>query len=132
MTRAVFRKGQFLFSKEGVTQGDPLAMVAYGLGILPLILELRTAHPSVTHLWYADDAWVGGTFGGIRQHLVDLMVRGLPRGYFPELIKSILVVSPWNVPRLEAFFRGYGLQFVTGSRYLGSFVGSKAAHNSCL
>ena len=53
----------FLYSKEVVTQGDPLAMVAYGMGTLPLIRELRKAHPGVTHPWYADDADVGGTFG---------------------------------------------------------------------
>ena len=29
--------GHFLFIKEGVTQGDPLAMVEYGMGILPLV-----------------------------------------------------------------------------------------------
>ena len=29
--------GHFLYSKEGVTQGDTLTMVAYGMGILPLI-----------------------------------------------------------------------------------------------
>ena len=46
--------GHFLYSKEEVTQGDPLAMVEYGLGILPLIYELRTDHPSVTQPWYAD------------------------------------------------------------------------------
>ena len=57
------------------------------------------------------------------------MVRGPPCGYFPEMTKSILVVSPWNVPRAEAFFRGYGLEIVTGSRYIGGFMWSKAAQD---
>ena len=35
--RAGYEMGHFLFIKEGVTQGDPLAMVVYGLVILPLI-----------------------------------------------------------------------------------------------
>ena len=61
--RAGYGTGHFLYSKEVVTQGDPLAMVAYGMGTLPLIRELRKAHPGVTHPWYADDADVGGTFG---------------------------------------------------------------------
>jgi hypothetical protein len=32
--------GVFLSSKEGVTQGDPISMVAYGIGVLPLIRQL--------------------------------------------------------------------------------------------
>ena len=71
----------------------------------------------------------GGTFGGIRRHIDELIVRGPPRYYFPEPTKSILVVSPRNAPQAEAFFRGYRLQIVTGSRYLKSFVGSKASQN---
>ena len=108
--------GHFLFSKEGMTQGDPLAMVAYGLGILPLICELQQAHPSVTHPWYTDAAGEGGTFEGIHLHLDNMVVRGPPRGYFPEPTKSIFVVSLRNVLRAEAFFQGYRLQIVTGSR----------------
>ena len=50
----------FLHSKEGVTQGDPLAMIAYGIGVLPLIRELRNDHPRVTQPWYADDTGAGG------------------------------------------------------------------------
>ena len=55
--------GHFLHSKEGVTQGDPLAMIAYGIRVLPLIQELRDAHPRVTQTGYADDAEAGG--GGV-------------------------------------------------------------------
>ena len=72
--------GHFLFSRDGVTQGDPLVMVEYGLVILPLIRELRVARPGVTHTWYVYDAWAGSTCEGIRQHLDELMVSGTPRG----------------------------------------------------
>ena len=33
--------GHFLHSKEGVTQGGLLAMIAYGIGVLPLIRDLQ-------------------------------------------------------------------------------------------
>ena len=39
-------------------------------------------------------------------------------------------MSPRNVPRAESFFRGYGLQIVKGSRYLGVFFGTKEAQDS--
>jgi hypothetical protein len=38
--------GVFLFSKEGVTQGDPILMVAYGIGVLPLIRQLKKEFPA--------------------------------------------------------------------------------------
>ena len=34
-------KGHFLYIKEGVTQGGPLAMIESSLGVLPLIMELQ-------------------------------------------------------------------------------------------
>ena len=37
--------GHFLHSKEDVTQGDPFAMIAYGIGVLLLTRELQGAHP---------------------------------------------------------------------------------------
>ena len=123
------RMVHFLFSKEGVTQEDPLAMVAYLLVILPLIRELRQSHPGVTPPCCTDDAGEGGTFKGIRQHLDKLMVIGAPQGYFLETTKRILVMSTRNVLQVKAFLWGYGLQIVTGSRYLGGFVGTNAAQD---
>jgi hypothetical protein len=45
-----------LLSKEGVTQGDPLSMVLYGITLTPLAEALRTAVPSLVQPWYADDS----------------------------------------------------------------------------
>ena len=55
----------FLHSREGVTQGAPLDMVAYGIGVLPLIKHPKAAYPDVTQPWYADDDGALGTFDTI-------------------------------------------------------------------
>ena len=83
-------------------------------------------------MWYADDAGTGGKFTHILANLWDLKVKGPPRGYFPEPIKSILVVDPRNVSQVEEFFRGMGLKVVTWSRYLGGLIGEGEAEKSCL
>ena len=75
-----YGSGHFLHSKEFVTQGDPLAIIAYGIGVPPLIRELWRAQPRITQPWYADDAGAGGKFEHILAHLRDLQARGLPRG----------------------------------------------------
>ena len=60
------------------------------------------------------------------------MVRGPLWGYFLEPTNRILVMTPGKVPQENAFFRGYGLKVVTGSRYLGIFVGTEAAQDQWL
>jgi hypothetical protein len=57
--------GTFLYSKEGVTQRDPLSMLAYGIGILQLIRLLKVKFPAVEQSWYADDAGAGSKFAEI-------------------------------------------------------------------
>jgi hypothetical protein len=50
-TTLVVRTGNglalFIFSKEGITQGDPFAMMAYGIMLLPLICSLKEEIPDV-------------------------------------------------------------------------------------
>ena len=88
-------------------------MIAYGIGVLPLIQELRDTHPCVTQPWYADDVGSGGNFEKIIAHFGDLKVRGSPQGYFPYSTNSMLVVAPRNLARAEEFLQGKGLKVVT-------------------
>ena len=76
-------------SKEGVTQGDPLAMIAYDIWVLPLIREIQVSHPCVTQPLYTDDAGAEGNFVHIMAHLWDLQARGLSRSYYLDPTKSI-------------------------------------------
>ena len=84
--------GHFLHSKEGMTQGYPLAMTAYDIGILTLILYIRAVHSQVMQLWYTDDAGAGGKFEALQEHMRDMMVRGPPWGYFTDPTKRILFI----------------------------------------
>ena len=49
-----------------------------------------------------------------------------------EHTKRILVASLQNVPHVEAFFRGYVLKVMTGSRYLRGFFGKASAQDKWL
>ena len=65
-------------------------------------------------------------------HFRDLQLRGPAQGYFPEPANSILVVAEQNVPRAKEYLRGMGIQVVTGSRYLGGFVGEQETEGQWL
>ena len=42
-----------ILSREGVTQGDPLAMALYDIALLPLVELLRSEHSNVLLPWFA-------------------------------------------------------------------------------
>ena len=66
----------FVFSEEGVTQGGPLSMNVYGIGMLPLVLELKRLIAEVRQPWFADDSGDAGTFAGIRRFFEKLQELG--------------------------------------------------------
>ena len=61
---------------------------------------------------------------------MDLQAWGPPWGYFPEPTKSILVVAPRNMAMEDEFFRGVGMTVVTGSCYIGGFLGEREAEET--
>ena len=68
-------------SREGLTQGDPLDMVAHGIVIILLIKQTKSIHPEITHPWYADDAGALGMLDNLEKYF-NLLKHNVPdRGY---------------------------------------------------
>ena len=112
-----------LFSKAGVTQGDPLSMVVYALASLPLIRKLNIDYNLDRHIWYADDCGAGGRFDTLENCFQQLRVLGPSFGYIPQPEKFILVTSAKNVESARSKFERFGIRVVTGHRHLGGFIG---------
>ena len=103
-----------LHSKEGI---------AYGMGILPLIKNIKRAIPDVTQPWYADNAGALGTFARIITYF-DFLTRQNPgRGYHPEPTKSVLIVRLDNLEAGKVFGERLGFRVCTGACDLGSYIG---------
>ena len=116
------RTASIIHSREGVTQGDPLSMIAYSIGILPLINNLKREIPNVTQTWYDDNAWALGTFARLDTYFNSLTRQGLGRGYHPEPTKSVLIVRPENLEAEKVFWRRHVFKMCTGARYLGGYL----------
>ena len=116
---------QFLLSKEGVTQGDPLSMMLYAVAVLPLIRSLEDSCEWVQN-WYADDSSCVGELSSVRRWFDKLLIGGPAYGYFPEPSKTVLVVGSSDLERASDLFRDLGISVVTGSRFLGGFVGERS------
>ena len=56
--------GETIQSTEGTTQGDPLAMSMYAIGISPLITKVMGTCKQV---WFADDATGAGSIKNVRK-----------------------------------------------------------------
>ena len=93
---------ELLYSKESVTQGDPLSMFLYAVDTLPLIKSLRS--PSWTQIWYADDASACGHLTCVCCWFDLLLQCGLLFGYFPTPLKCLILVPPQSRSIAESLF----------------------------
>ena len=122
------RQGQdceIILSREGVTQGDPLSMILYGIALLPLTESLQEDEPQVMQPWYADDAAMIGSVEGIARTMRLLEIRGPARGYYPEPAKSIFIPDKLEAAEeCKRILEDLNFQHRAGARYLGGFIGS--------
>ena len=93
-SRLFIAGGKELMSAEGTTQGDPTAMPAYGIGIMPFLAMIRPSQEvgEVKQVAYADDIGGGATLGILREWWNNIVAHGPSFGYFPKASKSWLVV----------------------------------------
>jgi hypothetical protein len=99
-------------------------MVAFCLAVMPLTRQLEREVHQVHQAWYADDAAAAAEFVSIKIFMERLIELRPAYGYYPEASKSILVVSEANKAGAAAYFFDMKSKVVTGSRYLGGFIGS--------
>ena len=98
-------------------------MSCYGIGLLPLIRQMKAEFPEAKQKFYADDGANAAKFKIIRAYFVRLCELGPLFGYYPEPDKSILNAAKHNLKRAKAYFADLKFKIKTGSRYLGSFIG---------
>ena len=113
----------YLYTKEGVTQGDPLSMLMYTIRTLPLIRSLNDPG-QWTQLWYADDASCNGTLPELRNWFNQLCLCGPSFGYYSEPTKGCVVVNERWKSDAAAVFGDLGVKVVTRHRFLGGLLGT--------
>ena len=105
-------------------------MVLCGITLVPLAENLRAADPGLLSPFYADDAAFDGLAQQSAQLLKLLMKRGPDRGYFPEPAKSLFILDTLvqeEAAKREFSVEGLTPNFVSGSRYLGAYLGPQKA-----
>ena len=112
--------GEVLYSSEGTTRGDLLAMPMYALATIPLIKKLQCHLADVSQVWYADDASAAGKIDKLGEWWSQLSTQGPKYGYFANATKTWLVTKVKHLATATASFADTGVQVTSGARpYLG-------------
>lgn len=119
--------GLEISSQEGTTQGDPLGMAIYALGVTPMlnILLLRIGNQHNRMVAFADDITAAGTLEALKQWWDHLLEIGPSYGYFPQPTKSWLIVKSDQLDQARQTFAGTQIKITSeGERHLGAVIGT--------
>lgn len=115
---------EVLYSKEGVTQGDPLLMFIYAVATIPMINGIGRP-TNGTDVWYADDASACAPLCDLKDWFFKLLHVGPSYGYYPEPQKCVLVVNSTHFDTASQLFSGFGVEVTTSHRLLGGVIGDQ-------
>ena len=120
----LFIDGEVIYSQEGTTQGDPLAMPMYAMATIPLIKRLPKP---ATQICYADDGSAFGNIMDLREWWDELARLGPDYGYFPNPSKTWLVTKEAFHANAAAACEGTNINVTSSGRpYLGAALGTSA------
>lgn len=112
-------------SMEGTTQGDPVAMAMYALGLSVLQDIIAFEKTSVKQVAYADDLSGAGKLTHLKEWWQLVNDNGHIIGYTPNAAKSVLIVKPELYDRGVEIFHGSGVVITKeGQRHLGAVIGT--------
>ena len=118
--------GKTILSREGTTQGDPMAMPWYSLSTTILIDALHESVPEVKQVWLADDASAAGSLVSLRNWFDKLEREGKHHGYLVNGSKSWLIVKTPELELLAKEIFGDSVNITSeGKRHLGAVIGSE-------
>ena len=121
----LFVGGSTLFSEEGITQGDPLAMPMYAVATIPLINHLGNVE-DLKQVWYADDASAVGSLHSTRQWWNQILTMGPAFGYYANAAKTWLLTKDKFLDQAKILFQDTQVNItIYGRPYLGAALGSK-------
>ena len=121
----LFVDHQVIFSEEGTTQGDPLAMALYALATVPLAQRCKVNLAG--EAWFADDAAGSGQLVQLRAWWDNLVRYGPLYGYYPNGTKTWLIVKESQLDSARNIFAGTSVQITSeGQRHLGAPLGGSS------
>ena len=113
-------------------QGDPLKTIAYGIGILPVINNLKRQITDSNQPQIADNAVALGEFTRIETYFNSLTRQGPGRGCHPKPTKSILIVLTENLEAGRLFSKCHGFKVCTSAHYIRCYIGDYASKSNWL
>ena len=117
-----------IYSLEGTTQGDNLAMAFYALGAKPLVNTLQTTSPEVRQVCLADVISGAGSLNDLIIWWKNVIAEGKKIGYLVNEKKSWLILKDHgNLQEAQRLFSNTGIKLTTdGQRHLGVAIGTSS------
>ncbi|XP_063610335.1 uncharacterized protein LOC134784239 [Penaeus indicus] len=115
-------------SNEGTTQGDPIAMAMYALGLLKLQDHINFSDTNIKQVAYADDLTGAGKITHLQKWWEIIERYGPPLGYYPNAVKSVLTVKHEHLDHAKEIFKNSQIIITSGGeKHLGAILGTNSA-----